>query len=81
VIYDDDDDDDDDDDYIYIHMYHRSNMAMENPRFIDGIPIKTSIYRGFSIARFEHEPCRMTVEQRNYFSLFCLTGGCIYIYI
>ena len=51
--------------YIYIHMYHTSNMAMENPRFIDGIPIKPSIYRGFSIARFEHEPCRMTVEQRN----------------
>ena len=28
-------------------------MAIENPPFIDDLPIKTSIYRGFSIATFD----------------------------
>ena len=39
--------------YIYVIIYFTIwlfNIAMENGPFIDGFPMKTSIYKGFSMA-------------------------------
>jgi len=39
--------------YTYIHIYNTLwlfNIAMEHGPFIDDFPIKTSIYKGFSMA-------------------------------
>ena len=32
-----------------------TNIAMENDPFIDDVPIRTSIYKGFSIAMLNHQ--------------------------
>ena len=32
-----------------------TNIAMENGSFIDNVPIKTSIYKGFSIAMLNNQ--------------------------
>ena len=38
----------------YTPIIRQSNLAMENPSFIDDFPIQTSLYRGFSIATFDY---------------------------
>ena len=43
------------------------NMAMLNDPFIDDFPIKTSIYKGFSMAMLNnqmvHPPCNLTMAK------------------
>ena len=39
---------------IFGYTLRESNVAMNNSPFIDDVPIKTSIYRGFSISTFAH---------------------------
>ena len=40
---------------IYIYTLWLFNIAMENGPFIDGLPIKTSIYKGFSMAMLNNQ--------------------------
>ena len=37
-------------DFMVIYHLVMTNIAMENDPFIDDLPIKTSIYEGFSMA-------------------------------
>jgi len=47
------------------------NIAMENGPFIDDVPVKTSIYEGFSMAMSNNQVVQIVV-----FQLPCLmTGG------
>jgi len=41
--------------YIYIYTLWLFNIAMENGPFIDDVPIKTSIYEGFSMAMLNNQ--------------------------
>ena len=41
--------------YIYIYTLWLFNIAMENGPFIDDFPIKTSIYKGFSMAMLNNQ--------------------------
>ena len=41
--------------YIYIYTLWLFNIAMENSPFIDDFPIKTSIYKGFSMAMLNNQ--------------------------
>ena len=49
----------------HIYTLWQSNMAMENPPFVDDFPIETSIHRGFPIARFDYRrvPPSLIVEK------------------
>jgi len=38
-----------------------SNIAIENGPFIDGLPIKTSIYTGFSMAMLNNQRVKLTM--------------------
>ena len=41
--------------YIYIYTLWLFNIAMGNGPFIDDFPIKTSIYKGFSMAMLNNQ--------------------------
>ena len=41
--------------YIYIYTLLLFNIAIENGPFIDDFPIKTTIYKGFSMAMLNNQ--------------------------
>ena len=58
--------------YIYIHTLLLFAIAVENGPFIDDIPIKTSIYEGFSMAMLNNQLVTVDIN---------VHVMCIYIYI
>ena len=53
-------------------------MAMENPPFMDGFPIETSIYMGFPIAMFDYR--RVNQDTWNYFTARVKWAGILRVY-
>jgi hypothetical protein len=62
--------------YIYIYTLWLFNIAMENGPFIDDFPIKTSIYKGFSMAMSNNQ--MVYIFSRDIFLTHRIHGAAIY---
>jgi hypothetical protein len=62
--------------YEYIYTLWLFNIAMENGPFIDDFPIKTSIYKGFSMAMSNNQ--MVYIFSRDIFLTHRIHGAAIY---